>query len=42
MNNQLTVLGLPKNIKIARERACLGLYTESLKYYYVSLKTIQE
>ena len=41
MNNQITVLDLAKHLKIARERACLGLYTESLKYYYTCLKNIQ-
>ncbi len=42
MNSQPTVLDLPKFIKSAREKSCLGLYADSLKVYYVCLKIIQE
>lgn len=40
--SNITVLDLPKYIKIAREHACLGLYPESLSVLKKCLKAIQE
>jgi|LauGreDrversion4_2_1035121.scaffolds.fasta_scaffold67203_3 hypothetical protein len=42
MSFQLTVLDLGKQIKIAREHACLGLYPESLAILKNCLKIIQK
>jgi hypothetical protein len=42
MSNQLTVLDLSKQIKMAREHSCLGLYPESLAILKKCLKIIQK
>lgn len=42
MSSNPSILELTNNIKIARERSLLGLYSDSLKYYKNSLKIIQE
>ncbi len=41
-NNNLTILDLSKQIKLAREHACLGLYPESLNILKKCLKIIQK
>ncbi len=41
-SSQITVLDVAKYVKIAREHACLGLYSESLSLMKRCLKTIQE
>ncbi len=41
-NQNLTVLDLTKQVKLAREHACLGLYPESLTILKKCLKIIQK
>lgn len=38
---QISVLDLPKQIKLAREYAILGIYSEALSIYKKIYKTVQ-
>lgn len=40
-HNSMNILDLPKLVKIARERAVLGLYADSLNSYKKCLVMIQ-
>ena len=41
-SNNYTILDLTNFVKVARERSLLGLYSDSMKYYKMTLKIIQE
>jgi hypothetical protein len=40
-NQQSTILDLPKHLKLAREHAILGIYSEASSLYKKLLKIIQ-
>ena len=40
-NQQITILDLPKQLKLAREHAILGIYSEATSLYKKILKLIQ-